>query len=113
MVSCALDTWKLKIKQAIKVVYSGNMVMQDGVMEKVMKAKETFNGIKLDKELFTEREMEIIASIAEGLTNKQVAAKLFISEGTVKNYISSILNKTDLNHRTQIAIYYLKGCTKT
>ena len=102
-----------KIKQAIKVVYSGNMVMQDGVMEKVMKAKETFNGIKLDKELFTEREMEIIASIAEGLTNKQVAAKLFISEGTVKNYISSILNKTDLNHRTQIAIYYLKGCTKT
>ena len=102
-----------KIKEAIKVVYSGNMVMQDGVMDKVMKGMSADNSSKLDKGLFTEREMEIMAAVAEGLTNKEVAAKLFISEGTVKNYISSILDKTNLNHRTQIAIYYLKGGNKT
>ncbi|MBC8063175.1 MAG: response regulator transcription factor [Clostridiaceae bacterium] len=98
-----------KIKQAIKVVYSGNMVIQDGVMDKVMKGMDVDKSGKLDKGLFTERELEIMAAIAEGLTNREVAAKLFISEGTVKNYISSILDKTDLDHRTQIAIYYLKG----
>ena len=101
-----------KIKQAIKVVYSGNMVMQDGVMDKVMKGMSFDNSNKLDKGLFTEREMEIMCAISEGLTNREVAAKLFISEGTVKNYISSILDKTDLDHRTQIAIYYLKGGIK-
>jgi len=47
--------------------------------------------------------------ISEGLSNKEISNRLFISEGTVKNYISSILSKTSLNHRTQIAIYYLKG----
>lgn len=47
--------------------------------------------------------------IARGLSNKEIAKKLFISEGTVANYITSILNKTGLEHRTQIAIYYLTG----
>jgi DNA-binding NarL/FixJ family response regulator len=98
-----------KIKQAIKVVYSGNMVMQDGLMDKVMKGMDGDKSSKLDRGLFTEREVEVMAAIAEGLNNKAVATKLFISEGTVKNYISSILNKTGLDHRTQIAIYYLKG----
>ena len=101
-----------KIKEAIRVVYSGNMVMQDVVMDKVMKGMTVDNSSKLDKGLFTERELEIMAAIAEGLTNREIAAKLFISEGTVKNYISSILDKTDLEHRTQIAIYYIKGGIK-
>lgn len=101
-----------KIKEAIRVVHSGNMVMQDGVMDKVMKSMVIDKSSKLDKGLFTEREIDIMAAVAEGLSNKEVATKLFISEGTVKNYISSILDKTDLNHRTQIAIYYLKGGNK-
>lgn len=96
-----------EIKNAIKLVYNGNSVMQDQVME-VLKdnfsIKSNFNG-----EMFTTREIDIIESIAEGLSNKEIAQKLFISEGTVKNYITSILEKTNLNHRTQIAILYLKG----
>ncbi len=99
-----------KIKAAIKVVHSGNMVMQEGIMDKVMKGIEVDNSSKFNKELFTERELGIMEAIAEGLSNKEISAKLFISEGTVKNYISTILDKTNLNHRTQIAIYYLKGC---
>ena len=48
-------------------------------------------------------------SISLGLSNKEISQKLFISEGTVKNYITTVFNKTGLTHRTQIAIYYIKG----
>ena len=50
-----------------------------------------------------------MARIAKGLSNKEISRELFISEGTIANYITSILNKTALEHRTQIAIYYLTG----
>lgn len=98
-----------KIKAAIKVVNSGNMVMQEGIIDKVLKGIDSDNSSKLNKDLFTIREMEIMQAIADGLSNRKISARLFISEGTVKNYITSILNKTSLEHRTQIAIYYLKG----
>lgn len=49
---------------------------------------------------------------AKGLSNREIAGDIFISEGTVANYITSILNKTGLEHRTQIAIYYLTGRTR-
>lgn len=99
-----------KIKDAIKTVFGGNTVMQDVILDKFTQG---FRSPQLDKipkgDFFTERETEIIKAIAEGLSNKEISNKLYISEGTVKNYITSILNKTDLKHRTQIAIYYLKG----
>lgn len=97
-----------KIINAIKTVYSGNTVMQDEILDKI---KEGLNYKKkhIDESIFTERELDIIKSIAEGLSNKEISCKLFISEGTVKNYITNILSKTNLKHRTQIAIYYLKG----
>ncbi|WP_068784915.1 response regulator transcription factor [Paenibacillus phocaensis] len=63
----------------------------------------------IEVERFTERELEVMARIAKGLSNKEIAKEIFISEGTVANYITSILNKTGLEHRTQIAIYYLTG----
>ena len=58
---------------------------------------------------YSERELEIIKAVAEGLSNKEIAQKLFISEGTVKNYITNILSKEDLSHRTALAVYYLTG----
>lgn len=101
-----------KIIETIKVVYKGNCVIQDEVLSKITEnlSKSIEGGTKIDKSLFTERELEVMGAIADGFTNKEIAKKLFISEGTVKNYITSILDKTGLQHRTQIAIYYLKGC---
>ena len=58
---------------------------------------------------YTAREIDIIKAVAEGLSNKEIASKLFISEGTVKNYITSILAKENLSHRTALAVYYLTG----
>ena len=57
------------------------------------------------------KEKEIVKEIASGLTNKEIAKKLFISEGAVKKYINSILSKTGLVNRVQIAMYYLKDTT--
>ena len=54
------------------------------------------------------RELEIIRLIADGLSNKEIASQLFLSEGTVRNYLSSILDKLQLRDRTQVAVFYYK-----
>ena len=60
--------------------------------------------------ILTKREYEITELVAEGLNNQQISATLFISEGTVRNLISAILQKLDLENRTQLAVlYYRKG----
>lgn len=56
----------------------------------------------------TKKEIEVMEQVALGLNNKEIAAKLYLSEGTVRNYISTILEKLELRDRTQLAIYYLK-----
>ena len=57
----------------------------------------------------TEKEYEVIQLVAEGFSNKEIAQKLFLSEGTVRNYLSPILEKLGLRDRTQLAIFYLKN----
>lgn len=57
----------------------------------------------------TEKEVDIISLVAEGLNNKEIAARLYLSEGTVRNSISIILEKLSLRDRTQLAIFYFKG----
>lgn len=57
----------------------------------------------------TEREREVVRAIADGMSNAEVAAALFMSEGTVRNHISAILAKLGLRNRTQIAVYYYRA----
>jgi DNA-binding NarL/FixJ family response regulator len=57
----------------------------------------------------TERENEILSLVATGLSNNEIAAKLFLSQGTVRNAVSSILEKLELRDRTQLAVYYWKN----
>ncbi len=102
------------LKQMIKSVYYGSGVMDENILETLTKetevpAAEPGGPEGFDASEFSRREMEIIRAVAEGLSNKEIAAKLFISEGTVKNHISGILSKTGLSHRTALAVYYLTG----
>ncbi|WP_310365118.1 response regulator transcription factor [Neobacillus drentensis] len=101
-----------QIRDAMKSVFRGNSIIQDVILEKIksnLTAVNTETETIIDLTGFTEREREIMALIAKGYSNKAISKELFISEGTVANYITSILGKTGLEHRTQIAIYYLTG----
>ena len=63
----------------------------------------------LDNVELSKKELEVMEQVANGLNNKEIAANLCLSEGTVRNYISTILEKLELRDRTQLAIYYLKN----
>ena len=100
------------LKQMIKSVYNGTGVMEENILESLAKGSDliTGNGAEgFDESGFSPRELEIIKAVADGLSNKEIAEKLFISEGTVKNYITTILSKEGLSHRTALAVYYLTG----
>ena len=56
-----------------------------------------------------EKELDIIRLVAKGYNNKEIADELFLSEGTVRNYLSTILEKLQLRDRTRLAVYYLSG----
>ena len=96
------------LKQMIKSVYHGTSVMEEGMLENLAKHTDAKTS-EFCEDGYTAREMDIIKAVAEGLSNKEIANKLFITEGTVKNYITSILAKENLSHRTALAVYYLTG----
>ncbi|MBR3538238.1 MAG: response regulator transcription factor [Eubacterium sp.] len=104
------------LKQMIRSVYIGTGVMEEGMLEALAgkaaggEADGTGGAAGgFDPTGYSERELDIVRAVAEGLSNKEIAAKLFISEGTVKNYITTILSKENLSHRTALAVYYLTG----
>ncbi len=98
------------LKQMIKSVYNGTGVMEENILENLAgTAAGTGAAGGFDGSAYSERELEVIKAVAEGLSNKEIADRLFISEGTVKNYITGILSKENLSHRTALAVYYLTG----
>ena len=72
-------------------------------------ATEEDSGFDYQSKDISEKEYEVIQLVAEGYSNKEIAQKLFLSEGTVRNYLSTILEKLELRDRTQLAIFYLKN----
>lgn len=84
-------------------MYSGNLVYDSKIVSSMQKQPVR----KVDVDL-TDREFDILLLVAAGLNNKEIAEKLYLSEGTVRNYISNMLEKLSLRDRTQLAIYYYK-----
>ena len=104
------------LKQMIKSVYNGTGVMEGSILETLALGDSdssvtplVMNDSGFDSSGYSDRELDIIRAVSEGLSNKEIAEKLFISEGTVKNYITNILSKEGLSHRTALAVYYLTG----
>lgn len=96
------------ILAAINGIMGGQNVIGHKVMERMAAILQKNRDIKeTNKALMsdmTEREKEICTLVAEGLNNKQIASKLYISEGTVKNYISSIYDKTGIHDRSKLVV---------
>lgn len=88
---------------AINAVYSGNLVFDSKIVSSMKKQSKVNSSGNL-----TDREFEILLMVAEGLNNKEIAERLYLSEGTIRNYISNMLEKLSLRDRTQLAIYYYK-----
>ncbi len=96
------------IAPAIRAVNSGQNVFGSEIISKLpdlIRKPPAFDYAAHD---ISDRELDIIRLIAEGLSNKEIAAQLFLSEGTVRNYLSSILDKLGLRDRTQVAVFYLQ-----
>lgn len=101
---------------ALQAVMAGQVVLGAEVLGKLTErtpdpADSDDSGDTADsiEGLLGEREREITALVAEGLNNRDIAARLFLSEGTVRNRISAILDKLGLTNRTQLAILWLNA----
>ena len=95
-----------RLHSAIITVAQGGMVFSPDIVDFIRAH------VRVPRQSFfkalTEREYEVVLLIAEGLSNEQIAQRLYIANGTVRNHISTILEKTGLEHRTQIAVRYFE-----
>ncbi len=100
------DTPSEEIAAAIRAVALGYTHLAPGMMAKVMSGRVDRTEVTSPPELaeLTPRELEILKLIAVGANNREIAGKLYISEGTVKNHVTNILNRLNLRDRTQAAI---------
>lgn len=96
------------LKQMIKSVYYGTSVIEEDFLGNLA-LENTSHGAGFQESAYTARELDIIRAVSEGLSNREISERLFLSEGTVKNYITAILAKENLSHRTALAVYYLTG----
>lgn len=96
------------IIECLRAVAKGNIVLEKDVASTLsaMLPRQTRPRCSHS---FSRRELEVMAGIGQGLSNKEIAGQLFLSEGTVRNYVTALLEKLALRDRTQLAIYYVKN----
>jgi DNA-binding NarL/FixJ family response regulator len=102
-----------ELVHAIREAYLGKVQLHPEIAKKLMSVvagqeMSVSHSVKTSDSRLTEREQEVLNLIAEGLSNREIAEKMFISEKTVKTHVSNILGKLHLEDRTQAAIYALK-----
>jgi len=98
-----------KLAEAIRLAARGETFLQPSVAAKVVAEFARLTRKKVEPancsvESLSERELEILRLIAQGESNREIAGKLFLAEGTVKNHVTNILGKLDVRDRTQAAI---------
>ncbi|MEB3885691.1 response regulator transcription factor [Lyngbya sp. CCY1209] len=105
------DTPSEELAQAIRSVQKGYTQLGPGLFEKVMSATPKPpepEPIPEEFQQLTPRELEVVQLIGRGYNNREIAEELFITERTVKNHVSSILNRLNLRDRTQVALLATK-----
>lgn len=91
---------------ALKAIYGGQSVFGGEIVSKLPVLTKTTNAFSYEEYDINEKEQEVIEQVAMGKSNREIAEALFLSEGTVRNYISVILEKLSLRDRTQLAVFY-------
>lgn len=94
------------ILPALRAVCSGQTVFGSEIVSKIPELLNDSREYDYGKHDINDREKEIIKLIAQGYSNKEIAAEMYLGEGTVRNYLSTILDKLQLRDRTQVAIFY-------
>lgn len=102
------DSSPQELLKAIRNVYNGQLSLDPAVAQKVMQELRQPTRQPLTEEPLTQREVEILKLVAEGLTNQEIADRLVVSERTVRAHVSNILAKLHLANRTQAALYALR-----
>ena len=96
--------------EGIRSSFTGNIVLDKNIISKVISSTSAKPNIDISaKYNLSEKEINIIKLISKGLSNREISHELFLSEGTIKNNITNILNKLNLRDRTQIAIFAFKN----
>ncbi|MEP7738260.1 MULTISPECIES: response regulator transcription factor [Nocardioides] len=94
----------LNLVTAVRQVAGGMSLIDPALTARVLDRVRNGPSTAPELESLTEREMELLALIAEGLTNRQIGERMFLAEKTIKNYVSAILAKLGLERRTQAAV---------
>lgn len=97
------------IIETIKIISKGNAVFEKDIMKSLSEMiNKNPHKLPIKEVELTEREIDILKLIGDGMSNKEIASRLYLGEGTVRNYVTRLLEKLDLRDRTQLAIYYIK-----
>lgn len=94
---------------ALKAVMSGQSVFGREIVSQLPRLLHGGTAFSYRSYGVSEKEEEIIALVAQGLSNREIAEKAFLSAGTVRNYLSVILDKLELRDRTQLAVFHHKN----
>ena len=94
------------IAPAIKAVQSGQSVFGSEIVTRLPDLMQHTHHADYERYGISSKEREVISLVAKGMNNREIAESLFLSEGTVRNYLSSILDKLNLRDRTQLAVFY-------
>lgn len=97
------------IIESIRTVYKGNTVFEKEVALSLSGMLRENNKTKPEDFNLTAREVDIMKLVGDGLSNKEISEKLFLSEGTTRNYMTNLLEKLNLRDRTQLAIFYVRN----
>jgi two-component system, NarL family, response regulator LiaR len=97
-----------RLLNAIRDVHQGIPSISSDIANKLMREMQRTSDLPPTKEPLTEREMDVLKLVAQGLTNQEIAKNLVIAEGTVRTHVSNILSKLHLANRTQAALYALR-----
>ncbi|MFA9378887.1 MAG: response regulator [Lachnotalea sp.] len=97
------------ILPAMKAIFSGQNVFGNEIVSKIPNLINNNKAKDYATYGITDKEFEMIEAVAKGFSNKEIAQALYLSEGTVRNYLSIILDKLNLRDRTQLAVFYYRN----